>query len=147
MRIVYVDTSALGRVLLSEPDGKAIQLALEKFDEVVSSRLLWNELGRLARHRDSELAAGGSSSEFLVLAEELLRGIAAIPVEDGALNGDDILGKAGAVSPFSVATLDAIHLATAVWLAEDLPLETVMTYDEQLAAGARDHGFAVLAPR
>ena len=147
MRIVYVDTSALGRVLLNEPDRPAIQQALNEFDEALSSRLLWVELGRLARRRDAEFAAKGNASEFVVLAKELLRGVAAIPLEDELLGEDeDILGKAEAVAPFSVATLDAIHLMTAVYMAQDLPL-TLMTYDHRLAEGAREHGLAVLSPR
>lgn len=146
MHVAYVDTSALGRVLLNEPDRPAIQRALEGFDEVLSSRLLWIELGRLARRRDEEFAAKGRVSEFLVLAKELLRGVAEIPIEDHGLEAEDILGEAGTIRPFSVATLDAIHLRTAVYMAEDFPL-TVMTYDRRLAEGAREHGLAVLAPR
>jgi len=57
-----------------------------------------------------------------------------------------VLGSAEVVRPTSVATLDAIHLATAVRLAAAGVLDTVMTYDIRLAAGAEDHGLRVLAP-
>jgi predicted nucleic acid-binding protein len=43
-------------------------------------------------------------------------------------------------------TLDAIHLATAVRLAGADQLDALMTYDKQLAEGAREHGIAVLSP-
>jgi len=147
MRAVYVDTSALGRVLLNEPDRSAIQLALEDVDELVSSRLLWVELGRLARRRDADSVARGEPREFIVLAQELLQGIAAIPLEDELLGPDDMLGQAERIPPYSVATLDAIHLGTAVWLAEHKLLDTMMTYDNRLAEGAREHGLTVLAPK
>jgi predicted nucleic acid-binding protein len=147
VRVVYVDTSVLGRVLLNEPDRAAIQVALEDVDELVSSRLLWIELGRLARRRDAEFAARGEPREFMMLAQELMGGIAAIPVEDELLGPDDMLGQAERITPYSVATLDAIHLGTAVWLAEHDLLDTLMTYDNRLAEGARENGLTVLAPK
>jgi predicted nucleic acid-binding protein len=146
-RIVYVDTSALGRVLLNEPDRSPIQRALEDFDEVISSRLLWIELGRLARRKEAELAEQTQSPEFIALSEELLRGVIAIPMEGGMEEGGQgTLADAIVLPPFSVATLDAIHLATAVTMARHVHVN-FMTYDKQLAFGAREHGFTVLSPR
>lgn len=48
MAVVYLDTSALGRVLLGEPDVPAILREVEAFDQRVASRLLRVELRRLA---------------------------------------------------------------------------------------------------
>ena len=48
MALVYLDTSALGRVLLGEPDAPAILRSLEAFDQRVASRVLRVELRRLA---------------------------------------------------------------------------------------------------
>ena len=45
-----------------------------------------------------------------------------------------------------VATLDAIHLATARRLHADNLLDAVMTFDARLAEGARHHGIAVVVP-
>lgn len=145
-RVLYVDTSALGRVLLNEPDRPAIQRALEDFDEVISSRLLWIELGRLARRKEAELADQGKPSEFISLSEELLHGVIAIPMEGGFEDGGEgTLADAIVLPPFSVATLDAIHLATAVFMADHFPVD-FMTYDKRLAAGAREHDLTVLSP-
>lgn len=135
-----MDTSALGRVLLNEPDKVAIELALEEVDEAASSRLLWVELRRLARRYEARAAAAGAPQRTLQVAEELLRPIAAIPMEES------LLANAEMVHPASVATLDAIHLATAVHLAEVSPLDAIITYDRRLAEGARAHGLKVLAP-
>jgi len=140
VRVAYVDTSALGRVLLNEPDKAAIERALEEIDEVASSRLLWIELRRLARRREVRTAAAGEPQQVSQLAEELLRPIAAIPMEESLLTNAEV------IRPASVATLDAIHLATAVHLAEVSPLDAIVTYDRRLAEGAREHGLKVLAP-
>lgn len=56
------------------------------------------------------------------------------------------LDAAETMQPSSVATLDAIHLVTAVRLADEQVIDTVMTYDTKLADGARQHGLTVIAP-
>lgn len=146
MRALYLDTSALGRVLLNEPDSSAIQRALEDFDDVISSRLLWIELGRLARRREAEFSKDGRPSEFVALADELLSGVIAIPMEGGVEDGEvGTLADAIDIPPFSVATLDSIHLATAVFMKRHSEIN-FMTYDKRLAAAAREHGFTVLSP-
>lgn len=129
MAAVYLDTSAIGRVLLGEPDAPAVLRSLGDFDQHVASRLLRVQLRRLA------LREG-----VLDDADLLLAGVALIPLDDAALASAEV------IPPSSVATLDAIHLATAVRLAAGGVLETVMTYDARLAAGAREHGLQVLAP-
>jgi hypothetical protein len=50
------------------------------------------------------------------------------------------------VEPTTVATLDAIYLVAALRVAQAGLLDAVMTYDERLAAGAREHGLRVVAP-
>ncbi len=126
---VYVDTSALVRVVLEEPDKKAIERDLSKFDQSVASRLLRVELRRVGR-RENALEA----------ADQILDGVLLIPIDES------VLAAAETIAPTRVATLDAIHLATAVRLAEAGELDALMTYDKQLANGAREHGITVLAP-
>jgi uncharacterized protein len=126
---VYLDTSVLGRVLLDEPDTPAIRRELGHFDRHISSRLLGVELRRLGRRED-----------MLVHAEELLSGKLLVPMDD------EILTSAETLTPSTVATLDAIHLATAVRLAGENELDAIMTYDKQLITGAREHGIAVVSP-
>lgn len=129
MGAVYIDTSALGRVLLDEPDKSAIKDALDSFDQVTASRLLRIELRRVGLKRG-----------LLDRAESLLADIALIPLEDQILTATETL------TPASVGTLDAIHLATAVQLTKAGKLNALMTYDKGLAAGAREHGITVLSP-
>lgn len=127
---VYLDTSALGRIVLDEPDGEAIGQALAGFETIVSSRLLGIELHRLGLRAD-------------IPSEEIgawLDAVALVPVEDA------ILTAAESVRPASVATLDAVHLATAIQLAFEGHVEAIMTFDLRLAQGAREHGLTVLSP-
>jgi predicted nucleic acid-binding protein len=129
VRTVYLDTSVLGRILLDEPDTPAIRRELGHFERHVSSGLLSVELHRL-----------GLRVNMLAVVSELLSGKALIPVDA------EILAAAETITPPTVATLDAIHLATAVSLSNTGKLDALMTYDKQLATGAREHGLEVLAP-
>jgi uncharacterized protein len=126
---LYVDTSALGRVLFNEPDKPAIEHELSQYDTRWSSQLLYVELRRFAlRHG------------LLDPALRLLRGLALITLAEATLR------SAATIEPTNVATLDAIHLATAVRLHADGELDAILTYDARLSDGARHHGIAVLAP-
>jgi uncharacterized protein len=129
VRSVYLDTSVLGRVLLDEPDTPAIRRELEHFERHVSSHLLSVELHRL-----------GLRENILTYVAELLSGKILIPLDA------EILTAAETIAPPTVATLDAIHLATAVSLSNAGKLDALMTYDKQLASGAREHGLEVIAP-
>lgn len=129
MSALYLDTSVLGRVLLDEPDSAAIRRELGRFDRHISSRLLRVELHRL-----------GLLKGMLEYVDEILSGQVLIPLDD------EILAAAEFIAPSAVRTLDAIHLATAVHLAGAGRVEALMTYDKQLAAGAREHGLEVLSP-
>lgn len=129
MSAVYLDTSVLGRILLGEPDAPGILRELGAFEQRVASRLVRVELRRLGLREDR-----------LADADQLLAGVALVPLDD------DLLAVAETISPFSVATLDAIHLATALRVSHGGRLDALMTYDARLAAGARSHGLTVLAP-
>jgi predicted nucleic acid-binding protein len=128
--VVYLDTSAVGRLLLEEPDAPAIVRDLRGFDQRVASLLMRVELRRLA------LREG-----LLAKADQLLRGVALVPLHDA------VLAAAESVEPPTVGTLDAIHLVTATRLLRAGRLDALMTYDARLAEGARHHGLTVLAPR
>jgi predicted nucleic acid-binding protein len=126
---VYLDTSALGRALLGESDAKAITDALRRFDQTISSRLLQAELRRLASRR-----------EMVDRANLLLASVALLPVDSRTLD------LAETLTPHTLGTLDAIHLATVLLSAEALDVEALMTYDKPLVSAAREHGIEVVAP-
>lgn len=129
MSTLYLDTSAVGRILLGEPDAGSVIDVLAGFDQFVSSRLLSLELRRLAlRH------------SLLDAADQLLAGIALVPMDEA------VLVAAATIGPASVASLDAIHLATAVRLSSAGLLDAALTFDGRLGEGMRAHRLPVLAP-
>lgn len=125
----YVDTSALGRVLLGEPDAPAVLASLGRYETRISGRLLALELRRL-----------GLRVGMLADAERLLGAVAIVPLREEVLRAADV------VPPASVASLDAIHLAGALDLARAGVVDAIMTYDARLAEGAAHHGLAVVTP-
>lgn len=104
--------------------------ALAEYDTHVASRLAKVELRRLALRKD-----------LVPAADRLLAAVALLPIDEG------LLVAAESVAPASVATLDAIHLVTALRLAQAGRVDAVMTYDKRLAEGAREHGLTVVTPR
>ncbi len=56
-----------------------------------------------------------------------------------------VFEDAGRLDPSGLRSLDAIHLAAALDLGDDL--DGLITYDDRLADAAVSHGIAVLAPR
>jgi predicted nucleic acid-binding protein len=126
---VYVETSALGRVLLEEPDTPVILTALVDFEGRYASRLMRTELRRFAYKRN-----------LLARVDGLLADVSLVPVDE------TVLEAASTVPPPAVGTLDAIHLATALALSRVGIIDALLTYDARLAAGAREHGLAVVSP-
>ena len=61
---LYVDTSALGRILLTEPDATAIRSTLSRYDRWWSSALLVVELRRLAARAGRETAGEALLAEM-----------------------------------------------------------------------------------
>lgn len=125
----YVDTSALGRVLLGEPDAEAIRDALAEYDGWSSSALLVVELRRLARREGLERAA-----------DKMLAQITLLDLDRGALD------RASQLDPVEVRSLDVIHLHAAIVLAGRGDIAAVFTDDHQIEAGCAHHGLAVEAP-
>jgi predicted nucleic acid-binding protein len=116
-------------MLLDEPDKPIIEQHLDDFDQRVASRLLRVELRRV-----------GVREGVLDRADVLLEDISLIAIDEEVLNAAETL------TPSTVTTLDAIHLATAVRLATAGKLDALMTFDKRLADGAREHDITVLSP-
>ena len=127
--ITYVDSSALVKLVAEEPESDALRAALEPLANLASSVIARVEVGRAAR------AVGLDEG----LAEEVLSTVALIPLDHA------VIGAAVDVEPLSVRSLDAIHLATALSLADQLGV--LVTYDERMRAAADQASLLTLAPR
>ena len=128
-RVLYLDSSAIVKLVVREPESAALRAYLRRRRPFVSSALARVEvvrallpLGQIAVRRGHEVLG-----RF-----ELVR-----------IN-ERILVAAGAMEPAEMRTLDAIHLATVQQLEDDLA--RIVTYDERMAAGAREHGWPTIAP-
>lgn len=131
MSAVYLDSSAFVKLAVEEPETRALRAFLAERDgRRVSSALLRTESLRAVRQ------LGG---DVLSTVREGLRRIDLVAIDDR------ILDAAGTLEPRVLRTLDAIHLATALAVGDDL--ETVVTYDERMADGARLLGLPTAAPR
>ena len=58
---------------------------------------------------------------------------------------DRILEAAGTLEPRVLRTIDAIHLATALAVGDDL--DTIVTYDDRMVEAARFLGLPTVTPR
>lgn len=96
---------------------------------MIASSLLGVELRRLAMRR-----------EMLDRVATLVPRIALLPIDRRTLT------LTATLTPDTLGTLDAIHLATALLSVEIAEVEALMTYDKQLANAAREHGLEVLSP-
>lgn len=72
------------------------------------------------------------------MANAVLAAISLLAVDERVLDG------AAAVGPPSLRTLDAIHIATALMLEDEL--DTLVTYDRRMQEAAEALGMVVVAP-
>jgi hypothetical protein len=127
---VYLDSSAFVKLVVSERESRALRSFLTRQrTRHASSAILRAEALRAVRH-------GGP--EVLVHTRSALRRVELVAVTDG------ILDVAGTLEPRVLRTLDAIHLATALALGDDL--DVVVTYDTRMAEGARLLGLQAVSP-
>jgi len=134
---VYVDSSVLLRVVLAQPN------ALHEWKQIkrgVSSELIATEsLRTLDRHR---LRAGISDFEVARRRKAILSTIATLELIE---IDTTVLERAARPMPTELATLDAIHLSSALIWQELTGEDLVMaTHDRALALGAQAHGMRVL---
>lgn len=126
--IAYIDASALVKLVLAEPESLEMARWYVESERVATSRIGIIETRRAVARRLHDP----------VHLDRVLSGIEVISVTTRL--GD----RAAAINPSSVRTLDAIHLATALSIGANLT--SFVTYDDRLAAAARDLGLPVVSP-
>ena len=134
--IVYVDSSALIKRVVAEPESEGLDLALAGHvadqNVLVSSSLAWVEVERALR----SIVSSNPHFDVGESARVAMSGVAERVI------GADVVSLARRIEPPVLRTSDAIHLATAVLLDADL----VITYDDRLTAAARRNSLDVVAP-
>ncbi len=126
---VYVDASALVKLVAPEAETEPLIEYLGERPSQATSVIGLVEVRRAAARRP------GVSAERV---EAVLSRIATIALDPG------VAGIAGALGPPALRTLDAVHLASAAVLAEDL--EALVTYDRRLTEAAKALGLPTAAP-
>lgn len=126
----YLDSSAVVKLVVEEPESAALRKFLRRRRPLLSSALVRTEVVR-ALSAEGTAALGRARAVFLRM--ELLR------------VNDRVLDVAGLLGPHDLRSLDAIHLASAQRLGSDLG--HVVTYDTRMAAAAELLGLRVAAPR
>jgi len=129
-RLTYVDSSALVKLAVAEPESRALRRYLSRRQPLASSALARTELARAL------MALG---PEALARGEEVLRRVQLLRVNDRVLH------DAGRLQPPELRSLDAIHLASAKALGP--AVKQIVTYDERMAAAATASGWTVASPR
>jgi predicted nucleic acid-binding protein len=77
--------------------------------------------------------------------EAMSRGRAVLQRIDLVRVNDRILNAAGVLRPPELRSLDAIHLATAQELEDEL--SALVTYDDKMATAAKQLGYKIVQPR
>jgi uncharacterized protein len=129
-RATYLDSSAIVKLVVGEPESAALRSYLRRRRPLVSSGLARAEVGRALLPLGEQVVRHG---------QEILARLELIRISDR------ILGAAAMLLPAELRTLDAIHLATARQLGSDLA--RVVTYDERMRAAAQAVGCRVATPR
>ena len=130
--LLYVDASALVKLVISEPESEALLGLLSIRDDLVSSAVAVVEVVRAARR-------ASDSPETVARARDVVRAVHLLAVDL------KVLERAADLEPGGLRSLDTIHLASALSLEDEL--DAIVVYDQRLATAAESSGLKVLAPR
>ena len=129
--VAYLDASAVVKLLMREPETSALRRRLGEWPRRASAALLQVELLRAIRR--------AGLPRLMADARRQLASIHLIRLDD------ELLQRAAELEPPTVRSLDAIHLAAAVSLGNELA--AVITYDGRLSGAAQALGLPVVGPR
>jgi predicted nucleic acid-binding protein len=137
---VYVDSSVLLRVVLGEPGRLRIW---SRITQPISSEMI-----RLESLRTIDRARIRLGLEDKAVAERRAGILEAIDTFSLVPVSGSVLERAAEPFPTMLGSLDAIHLASALLVRDQLESLTLATHDEELSLAARSVGFRVHgAPR
>jgi predicted nucleic acid-binding protein len=129
--VIYLDSSALVKLALAEPESAALAGYLAKHG---SQSLVSSTLHRAEVLRAIWLADPGA----LPRAQRIIRRISVVSLSH------DLLDNAATVTPGGLSTTAAIHLASALAIKRDLT--AFVCYDKQLLDAAEAAGLPVVSP-
>lgn len=129
MSAVYLDASAIVKLVVAEDESSALAAHLAGYRRQVTSSLSRVEVVRA-------VVRGGSTR--VAQARAVLATISQMRIDDR------LLDAAATLDPHGLRSLDAIHVASARELGDDV--DHVVAYDRRLLAAAVAAGLQVAAP-
>ncbi len=130
MSSYYLDSSAALKLIVHEAESPGLTAWIDRSRPgLVACDLVRTEVLRACRRHSPESIARGRA---------VLDALTFIPVST------DLCMSAATLDPRTLRALDAVHLAAALSLGDDV--SGVVTYDERLAEGCTAYGLAVLSP-
>jgi predicted nucleic acid-binding protein len=127
---VYLDTSALVKLVLQEDQSDALRQFLdETSSQPATSEIAEVELLRAIARHDDQLTKRGL---------EILTQLVLLPLTTS------MRLRASYLAPSTMRSLDALHVATALEIQSDL--ECLVSYDERMLRSASDAGIKVVSP-
>jgi uncharacterized protein len=127
--IAYLDSSAIVKTVIEEPESKALRQFLRDFEIHVSAELARTEVLRAVRRADANAVPR---------AYEAFERLVLIAVTE------TLLDAAGTLDPPELRTLDAIHLAAARTVVAQLG--ALVTYDARMTRAGAALAFPVATP-
>jgi uncharacterized protein len=127
---LYLDSSALVKLVVPEPESEALRAEIARWERHVSSALVRTELVRAC-------ARIGVAARRV--AERVVASLDLLAIDDA------ILDAAGRLRPLQLRTLDAVHVASAQTVGS--ALGAVVAYDTRLIEGAKAAKLTTIVPR
>lgn len=126
----YIDSSAAAKLVVAEAESRALRRYLgRRPGPLFTSDLTRTELVRAVRRLDPSLAS---------VARDVLDAFTIVQLPTSTFE------RAALLDPPTLRSLDALHLAAALSVGDDL--DVIVTYDDRLTAAAREAGVATAAP-
>jgi uncharacterized protein len=127
--VAYLDSSALVKLVIPEPESEPLRAELAAWGRHVSSALVRVEVVRVCVRVDARARE---------IAEQVVRSLDLISVDDG------VLDAAARLDPAALRSLDAIHVASALALGDAVGV--AIAYDDRLLHALAAAGVPTAAP-
>ena len=129
--LAYLESSAVAKLVIEEAESPALRQAVSEMAARLTSVIAEIEARRALRRTKP-------TPERMDQLETTFAGLEMVELDA------TIRQRAGTLEPVSLRSLDAIHLAAALSLGDELG--AFVCYDTRLSAAAAAHGLPVLAP-
>jgi predicted nucleic acid-binding protein len=129
----YLDASAIVKLATIETETDALRGHLAQYKSRLTSRIATVEVPLALARRGADSVAAGTEP-----LHEALWGLLLVELDES------IAERAAELEPPGLRSLDAIHLASALAIGDELG--ALITYDARQASAARAAGLTVLAP-